>query len=104
MVTDETEADGGAAVQTAGRTKVFTYTISESGELAGVTNEEGTKTVEVTVTDMGGGELTAAVTNVTEGTQDGSDFTFTNTYSVTPEESIPTGDGEGSVTITKTLD
>lgn len=104
VVTDETEADGGAAVQTAGRTKVFTYTISESGELAGVTNEEGTKTVEVTVTDMGGGELTAAVTNVTEGTQDGSDFTFTNTYSVTPEESTPTGDGEGSVTITKTLD
>ena len=104
VVTDETEADGGAAVQTAGRTKVFTYTISESGELAGVTNEEGTKTVEVTVTDMGGGELTAAVTNVTEGTQDGSDFTFTNTYSVTPEESTPTGDGEGSVTITKMLD
>ena len=104
VVTDETEADGGAAVQTAGRTKVFTYTISESGELAGVTNEEGTKTVEVTVTDMGGGELTAVVTNVTEGTQDGSDFTFTNTYNVTPEESTPTGDGEGCVTITKTLD
>lgn len=99
-----TEADGGAAVQTAGRTKVFTYTISESGELAGVTNEEGTKTVEVTVTDMGGGELTAAVTNVTEGTQDGSDFTFTNTYNVIPEESTPTGDGEGCVTITKMLD
>ena len=105
VVADETEADGGAAVQTAGRTKVFTYTISESGELAGVTNEEGTKTVEVTVTDMGGGELTAVVTNVAEGTQDGSDFTFTNTYSVTPEESTPTGDGvEGGVTITKTID
>ena len=103
VAADGMEADGGAAVQTAGRTKVFTYTISESGKLPGVTNEEGTKTVEVTVTDMGGGKLTAAVTNVTEGTQTGSDFTFTNTYSIeTPEESTPTG--EGGVTITKTID
>lgn len=103
VAADGMEADGGAAVQTAGRTKVFTYTISESGKLPGVTNEEGTKTVEVTVTDMGGGKLTAAVTNVTEGTQTGSDFTFTNTYSIeTPEESTPTG--EGGVTITKMID
>ena len=95
------EEAGNIEVQTAGRTKVFTYTISESGSLPGVTNEQTTKTVEVTVTDQGGGALTAAVTKVTEGTQTGNDFTFTNTYGVTPQESTPTG--EGGVTIKKVL-
>ncbi len=34
------EEAGNIEVQTAGRTKVFTYTISESGSLPGVTNEQ----------------------------------------------------------------
>lgn len=93
-------ADEGIETYTAGRTQVFTYTISESGTVAGVTNEQGTKTVEVTVTDLGGGKLEAEVTS--DKTGEGTDFTFTNVYDVKPNTSSLTGDG--GFTITKKLD
>ena len=89
----------GIATLTAGRTQVFTYTISESGTVAGVTNEQGTKTVEVTVTDLGGGKLEAEVTSVK--TDEGADFAFTNVYDVNPTTSSLTG--KGGFTITKKL-
>ena len=90
----------GIVTLTAGRTQVFTYTISESGSVDGVTNEQGTKTVEVTVTDLGGGKLEAEVTSVK--TEEGADFAFTNTYDVKPTTSSLTG--KGGFEITKKLD
>lgn len=89
----------GIATLTAGRTQVFTYTISESGTVAGVTNEQGTKTVEVTVTDLGGGKLEAEVTSVK--TDEGADFAFTNVYDVNPTTSSLTG--KSGFEITKKL-
>lgn len=93
-------ADEGIETYTAGRTQVFTYTISESGSVDGVTNEQGTKTVTVMVTDLGGGQLKAEVTS--DKTDEGTDFTFTNVYDVKPNTSSLTGDG--GFTITKKLD
>lgn len=95
--TDEVTTDEGVETYTVGRTQVFTYTISESGSVAGVTNEQGTKTVEVTVTDLGGGDLKAEVTS--KKTAEGADFKFTNVYDVTETTSSLTGDG--CFTITK---
>lgn len=89
----------GVATLTAGRTQVFTYTISESGSVDGVTNEQGTKTVEVTVTDLGGGKLEAEVTSVK--TDEGADFAFTNVYDVNPTTSSLTG--KSGFEITKKL-
>ncbi|WP_278801019.1 Spy0128 family protein [Bifidobacterium pullorum] len=89
----------GVATLTAGRTQVFTYTISESGSVDGVTNEQGTKTVEVTVTDLGGGKLEAEVTSVK--TDEGADFAFTNMYDVNPTTSSLTG--KSGFEITKKL-
>ena len=93
-------ADEGIETYTADRTQVFTYTISESGSVDGVTNEQGTKTVTVMVTDLGGGQLKAEVTS--DKTDEGTDFTFTNVYDVKPNTSSLTGDG--GFTITKKLD
>ena len=94
--TDEATTDEGIETYTAGRTQVFNYTISESGSVNGVTNEQGTKTVQVTVTDLGGGNLKAEVTSQKV---DGADFKFTNVYDVTETTSSLTG--EGGFTITK---
>lgn len=89
---------------TAGRTKTFTYTVTEDAAktVPGVTNDATAKTVDVTVTDNGDGTLTAEVTRVSAGTAQGMDFSFVNTYSVTPIENTPTG--EGGLTITKVWD
>ena len=77
--------------------KEFTYTVKESGNVAGVDNDaEASKTFTVTVTDNGDGTL-----SVTSNPAQGALFSFTNTYSVDPEESSPTG--EGGITITKNL-
>ena len=76
------------------------YTITEvAGKgLPGVTNDSTTKTVTVTVTDNGDGTLSVA--KIADKSADkGMDFTFTNTYSTTPAESSPTGDG--GLTFTK---
>ena len=94
--TDEATTDEGIETYTADRIQVFTYTISESGSVNGVTNEQGTKTVQVTVTDLGGGNLKAEVTSQKV---DGADFKFTNVYDVTETTSSLTG--EGGFTITK---
>lgn len=94
-------SDGGIMAHTAKRTKVFTYTITESANktVPGVTNDASAKNVEVTVYDWGDGTLTAEVTSVK--TEDATDFTFINKYSVEPETSSLTGDG--GFTITKEL-
>ena len=84
------------------RTKTFTYTITESGSVPGVTNDAAVKTITVTVTDNGDGTLSVVKTG-DAGAADGMDFTFTNTYRVTPTDPVtPTGDG--ALTIRKELE
>lgn len=86
-------------VASAQRSKTFTYTVTESGSVAGVSNDPvATKTITVKVTDNGDGTLSVDKQAESAAT----DFTFTNTYSVKPSESTLTG--EGGFTITKTLD
>lgn len=93
-----TNAEGEPALQSAARTKTFTYTVTESGSVEGVDNDtQASKTFTVTVTDNGDGTLSV----VTDPAQ-GALFSFTNTYSVDPTGSSPTG--EGGITITKALD
>ena len=100
---DENAAKAAAAdepmVASAPRSKTFTYKVTENGSVAGVTNDPvATKTIEVKVTDNGDGTLT--VDKQAESNK--TDFTFTNTYSVKPFDSTPTG--KGGFAITKTLD
>ena len=61
----------------------YTYTVSETGTVAGVTNdaEAAGKTVTVTVVDNGDGTMTATASSTTD-----EPLTFTNTYSVKPVE------------------
>lgn len=64
------------------REHTFTYTVTESGEVAGVTNDaEPSRKVSFTVTDDGKGKL-----SVSRNPNGNAAFTFTNTYSVTPVE------------------
>ena len=80
--TDESEP----AVPTAPRSHTFTYTVAESGSAPGVTNDANTaRKVSYTVTDDGAGHL-----SVVRNGDDGAAFTFTNTYSVTPTDSVVT--------------
>ncbi len=81
--------------------KTFTYKVTESGKVAGVTNDkESTKEVRIKVTDDGEGHLTAQFVDKDGMTISGqSAFTFTNTYSVEPTKSSVT-DG---VEVTKKL-
>lgn len=77
------------------RTKTFTYTITETGSVTGVTNDlANSKTVDVTVTDNGDGTISVSSTQLT--------FSFTNTY--TPDPTDPTSPTDSSVTIKKTLE
>ncbi len=75
----EALADGEAAARSGKpRTVSFTYTITESGEVPGVTNDQNaSRTVTFTVTDDGSGSLT-----VTRDPAEGASFTFTNVYTV----------------------
>lgn len=68
------------------REHTFTYTVTESGEVAGVTNDAKlSREVSFTVTDDGKGNLSVS------GKPDGDvAFTFTNTYNVTPVETSVT--------------
>ena len=78
------------------RERTFTYTVTESGEVAGVTNDaETSRTVSFTVTDDGEGTL-----RVSRKPDGDAAFTFTNTYSVTPVETRVTD----QITATKVLD
>ena len=62
------------------REHTFTYTVTESGEVTGVTNDtKPSRTVSFTVTDDGKGNL-----DVSRKPDGNAAFTFTNTYSVTP--------------------
>ena len=54
----------------------YTYAVTETGSYPGVTNDTTAKTVTVTVSDPGNGQLTATVSSTTE-----SPLTFTNSYS-----------------------
>ena len=94
--------DGISALSTV-RQKTFTYTVTETGSVAGVTNDaEASKTFDVTVTDNGDGTLSVTTSEVPGGL-----FKFTNTYSVTPTDPTdptnPDDSGEAAVTITKKL-
>ena len=91
----------------------YTYTITESGKVAGITNDlEAEKTVTVTVVDNGDGTLTATSTS----TED-EPLNFTNVYEVQPrpasfpvkklldkEESLTPNSIEGLFTFTLTAD
>ena len=68
------------------REHTFTYTVTESGEVAGVTNDvEPSRTVSFTVTDDGEGNL-----RVSRKPDGNAAFTFTNIYGVTPVETSVT--------------
>ena len=68
------------------REHTFTYTVTESGEVAGVTNDaKPSREVSFTVTDDGKGNL--IVSRKPDGN---AAFTFTNTYSATPVETSVT--------------
>lgn len=77
------------------RKHTFTYTVTESGEVAGVTNDAKlSRGVSFTVTDDGKGNL------IVSRKPDGDvAFTFTNTYNVTPVETSVTD----QITATKVL-
>ena len=83
---DEPSDESEPAAPTAPRSHTFTYTVTESGSAPGVTNDaNATRKVSYTVTDDGAGHL-----SVKRDGGDGADFTFTNTYSVTPTDSVVT--------------
>lgn len=77
------------------REHTFTYTVTESGEVAGVTNDAKlSRKVSFIVTDDGKGNL-----SVSRKPDGDVAFTFTNTYNVTPVETSVTD----QVTATKFL-
>ena len=88
---DAAETDGSSdesepAAPIAPRSHTFTYTVTESGTAPGVTNDANTaRKVSYTVTDDGAGHL-----SIVRNGDDGAAFTFTNTYSVTPTDSVVT--------------
>ena len=83
---DETKDESTPEVPAAPRSHTFTYTVAESGSALGVTNDtNATRKVSYTVTDNGAGHLI-----VKRNGDDGAAFTFTNTYSVTPTDSVVT--------------
>ena len=78
------------------RSHVFTYKVTESGSVPGVTNDAtATKTVSFKVTDDGAGKLTVE----RQGAAANPAFSFTNTYAVEPANSSVTD----QVTVTKAL-
>ena len=77
------------------REHTFTYTVTESGKVAGVTNDaKPSRTVSFTVTDDGKGNL-----HVSRKPDGNAAFTFTNTYNVTPDKFSVTD----QITATKSL-
>lgn len=83
---DEPSDESEPAAPTAPRSHTFIYTVTESGSAPGVTNDaNATRKVSYTVTDDGTGHL-----SVKREGDDGAAFTFTNTYSVTPTDSVVT--------------
>lgn len=77
------------------REHTFTYTVTESGEVAGVTNDAKlSREVSFTVTDDSKGKL-----SVSRNPDGNAAFTFTNTYNVSPVETSVTD----QITATKVL-
>lgn len=77
----------------------YTYTITESGTVDGVTNDTATKTVKVKVTDEGGYLVAQKVDSDGVAVQ-GPDFIFTNTYGVEDK----TLSGDDALRATKVLE
>ena len=103
---EDTETDAEADAETKDeptkREKTLTYTVSESGTVAGVTNDAAAqRTIDVHVVDNGDGTLTVSRQSDAAGTA----FTFTNTYGVQPVGPVSPTDPDvaGSVPLTKTL-
>lgn len=96
-----TEDEGVAPAKSEVRTKTFTYTVSESGSMPGVTNDATSKTFKVTVTDNGEGKLSVECTDAAGNKVDQGafKFAFVNTYSTTPV----TTDAKTSIGGTKEL-
>lgn len=92
--------DGGAAAEPVRkRSHTFRYTITESGAVAGVTNDAQSKrVVYIKVTDDGRGKLTVARVDANGNELDGPAFTFTNSYSVKTTSSVT-----DQITVHKTL-
>ena len=83
---DEPSDESEPADPAAPRSHTFTYTVAESGNAPGVTNDtNATRKVSYTVTDDGAGHLI-----VKRDGGDGAAFTFTNTYGVAPTDSSVT--------------
>ena len=79
------------------RTKTFTYTVTESGTVEGVTNDaESVKTFNVIVTDNGNGTIKV------DKDYTGFEFGFTNTYHVEPVD-FDINDAEAGITVKKEL-
>lgn len=77
------------------REHTFTYTVTESGEVAGVTNDaKPSREVSFTVTDNGKGKL-----SVSRNPDGDAAFTFTNTYNAKPVKTSVTD----QITATKVL-
>lgn len=79
------------------RTAYFKYTVTETGEMDGVTND-GSQTFTVKVVDDGKGNVTATVLEDADGNLP---FSFENKY--TPEKVTVGKDGEASISVQKTL-
>ena len=97
-VMDGTEPDANGV-----RTRSFTYTVTESGSAAGVTNDEkASKTFTVTLTEYTkayDGHAAGTIVAKVNPTAD-ADFGFRNTYAVTPVDSSITDDGQLKVSKT----
>lgn len=82
------------------RSKTFVYTVTESGQVAGVTNDpQPVKTFSVTLHDDADGNLALMWVDSSDLPQ-GDYFTFTNTYTVAPSSSSVTD----SITVEKVLE
>ena len=94
-VSDTPEKDGTTTEDDATpireRSHTFRYVITESGSVAGVTNDaQSTRVVYIRVTDDGHGKLTVAHVDAKGNELSGPAFAFTNSYSVDPINSSVT--------------
>ncbi len=86
LAADVDPSAGNDEATPATRSYTFVYIVSESGSVAGVTNDTQVKTVRIKVTDDGLGNLTAELV----GEAGEPAFTFTNSYDAVPVTSSVT--------------
>lgn len=72
------------------REKTFTYTVSATGQVTGVTMQPSEQTVQVSVRDNGDGTITVSKVASSNAAQNGMDFVFDPTYAVQPVSSSVT--------------